>query len=133
VLPQPRRWLWVSAALVALLAPPARGAVVDGGAAGDAAVTDAVGPGSGLETPTPPPPELVRPPELSAAQSTTVAQPLIDTPTPAQAEPPRPITKRLWFWMAISGVIVAASVTFMAVRNPNVTRPECPPEYVCPR
>jgi hypothetical protein len=48
-------------------------------------------------------------------------------------EPPRPITRRLWFWIAVSCVIVGATAVIMAVQNPSTTRPDCPSGYVCPR
>jgi len=57
---------------------------------------------------------------------------MLATPAPVEAEPPRPITRRLWFWMAITGVVAGAILIGVAVRNPTRTRPECPPDYVCP-
>ena len=114
---------------------PARGDV-DGGAPSDA----------GTAAPTPidaavfetlaPPPEPSPPPDLtlnetSATLSTTMAPapPLIAS----EPEPPRPITRRLWFWLAISGAVVAASLVVIAAQNPSIERPTCPPDYVCPK
>ena len=139
-----RRWIWAAAALVVLLAAPARGQVAaanDGGAPADAAVTEA-GRTDGAPAPAPAPAlaapaastgpsELATPPELSSAQMSTTTS-LIGTPTPEQVEPPRPITRRLWFWMAITGAIVVGTVVGMALYNPNTTRPDCPSGYVCP-
>jgi hypothetical protein len=158
VLVHRRRWIgWAAAALVVWLAAPAQGQVVapanDGGAPADAAVTeagraDAVPSSAPAPSPapapselaTPPAPapspapassELATPPELTSAQMSTTTS-LIGVPTPAQVEEPRPITRRLWFWMAITGVIVVGSLVGMALYNPNTTRPECPSGYVCP-
>ena len=125
------------------LAAPARGQVApasDGGAPADAAVTEAgradaavpatrararargvaraVGAGDAARA-------------LTSAQMTTTTS-LIGVPTPEQVEPPRPITRRLWFWMAITGVIVVGALVGIALYNPNTTRPECPSGYVCP-
>ena len=123
------------------LVAPARGQVApanDGGAPADAAIVEA-GRGDAAAAPaptpelteSPPPSELATPPELTSAQMTTTTS-LIGVPTPAQVEEPRPITRRLWFWMAITGVIVAGALVGMALYNPNTTRPECPSGYVCP-
>lgn len=147
-----RRWLWttVFAALIVLLAQPARADARDGGAAADASV--GVGPGASggagtgaildagvvdaaaAETWAPPPAPAApaTTPEMSSASLSTTT-PLVGPPTPEQAEPPRPITRRLWFWMAVTGVIIAGVVGGMVLANPNVTRPECPQGYVCPR
>jgi hypothetical protein len=118
-----------------LLAQPARGDLPDAGAPGDAAMSDAAGAkrrprrrAGAADTDGAGPP-----PELAPVPSTTVAQPLIDNPTPAQAEPPRPITRRLWFWMAMTGLVIGVVVAGIAINNPNTTRPECPSGYVCPR
>jgi hypothetical protein len=146
VTPHSRRWTcppWAAAAatLIVLLAVPAR-ADVDGGVPSDAATA------APMPTPTPtpidaavfetlaPPPEPSPPPDLtlnetSATLSTTMAPapPLIAS----EPEPPRPITRRLWFWLAISGAVVAASLVVIAAQNPSIERPECPPDYVCPK
>ena len=136
----PSRWIWTPAALLVLLALPARAQMTDGGAPADAAPAaidaDLVGAGAGADAgvaPAPPPAttELSTPPELSSAQMSTTT-PLVGDPTPAEAEPPRPITRRLWFWMAVTGVIVVGVLGVMAISNPNTTRPECPSGYVCP-
>ncbi len=146
-----RRWIgWAAAALVVWLAAPARGQVApatDGGAPADAAVTEAGradAAATAAPVPTPalspaPSPEpssersaLATPPELSTSAQMTTTTSLIGVPTPAQVEEPRPITRRLWFWMAITGVIVVGSLVGIALYNPNTTRPECPSGYVCP-
>jgi hypothetical protein len=57
---------------------------------------------------------------------------MLATPTQTEVEPPRPITRRLWFWMAITGAVVAGVLIGLAVRDPSHTRPDCPPDYVCP-
>jgi len=131
------------AALALLSAPAVRADVVDGGAPPDAApVGAAAGAGAdadagaaGSDGGAAMPPALATPPELAApttSASVTTTPPLIDAPTPAQAEPPRPITRRLWFWMAVTGVIVGASIVVIAVKNPSVSRPDCPAGYTCP-
>jgi hypothetical protein len=122
-------------ALAVVFAQAARADVGDGGAPADAAVTTDAGGGIDAGAPAPALPELSTPPELappSTSATVSTPTPLIDTPTPAQAEPPRPITRRLWFWMAITGVIVAAVGVGIAVHNPKVNRPECPQGYECP-
>ena len=122
-----------AAALMISVAAPAR-ADVDGGAPADAGVGVGVVDAAVLET-LAPPPELAAPPDLSLPvptapmATTTVA----GAPPPSEVEPPRPITRRLWFWLVISGVIVAASVAVIAAQNPSTTRPDCPSGYVCPR
>jgi len=136
-----RRWIgWAAAALVVWLAAPARGDVApasDGGAPADAAVTEA-GRADAATAPTPAPAPssersaLATPPELSTSAQMTTTTSLIGVPTPAQVEEPRPITRRLWFWMAITGVIVVGSLVGVALYNPTTTRPECPSGYVCP-
>jgi hypothetical protein len=122
-----------AAALIVLLAAPAR-ADVDGGVPADAAVDGGVIDGAVLET-LAPPPELAAPPDLSLpAPTAAMATPTVaGAPPPSEVEPPRPITRRLWFWLAVSGIIVAASVAVIAVQNPTTTRPDCPSGYVCPR
>ena len=125
--------------LVVLLAqPPARGDV-DGGApagADAAAVMETGGPDAAAAPAAPAippaPPELVTPPELTSA-SLTKSEPQLVTPPPADVEPPRPITRRLWFWIAISAAIVVTTGVVMTVQNPSTTRPGCPDGYVCPR
>ena len=132
--PHLRRWcfpLWAAAALIFLLVGPAR-ADVDGGAPSDAGV--AAIDGAIFETLAPPPPSP--PPDLtlsttSATLSTTMTE--AAPPPPAEVEPPRPITRRLWFWLAISGAVVLGSLIVIAAQNPSIDRPECPPDYVCPK
>ena len=116
--------------LILLLAQPARGDVDGGAPGGDAAAVTESG---GLDTSAAPPPELVTPPELSSASLTKTEPVLVGKPAPAEVEPPRPITKKLWFWIAVSCAIVAATGVIMAVQNPSTTRPDCPSGYVCPR
>ncbi|HEY7371535.1 MAG TPA: hypothetical protein VIF57_05100 [Polyangia bacterium] len=128
------------AALAVLYAQAARGDVADAGvpAADASAVTADAGAADAAPAdaaPAPPPRgELATPPEL--ATTTTAAAltttPLVDTPTPAEAEPPRPITRRLWFWMAITGLVITGVAIGLAVQNPTVKRPDCPGGYVCP-
>jgi len=120
------------AALAFLYAQTARADVADGGVPADAAaVSDAA---AGGDAGGPAPGELVTPPELTAPTTTATlaATPFVDTPAPTETEPPRPITRRLWFWMAVAGVIVGAVAIGIAVRNPTVSRPDCPTGYVCP-
>lgn len=137
--PNLRRWLWAFAplAVVLLLAQPARGDA-DGGAPGgaDAGAVTGTGALDASAVPAAPaipaaPPELVTPPELTSA-SLTKAEPQL-VAVPAEVEPPRPITRRLWFWIAVSCAIVVATGVVMAVQNPSTTRPDCPGGYVCPR
>lgn len=107
----------------------------DGGAApvdaGVAAAAIDAGAGVGTDGASPPS-ELARPPELPAASATSVATAMLAQPTRAETEPPRPITKRLWFWLAVTGVVAGAVLIGIAVSNPTHTRPDCPPDYVCP-
>jgi hypothetical protein len=119
--------------LIVLLAAPAR-ADVDGGVPADASTAPVVIDGAVLET-LAPPPELAAPPDLSLpAPTAAMATPTVaGAPPPSEVEPPRPITRRLWFWLAVSGIIVAASVGIIAIKNPTTTRPDCPSGYVCPR
>jgi hypothetical protein len=126
--------------LVVLLAQPARGDV-DGGAPGgaDAApvtVTETGGPDAAAAPAAPAippaPSELATPPELTSA-SLTKSEPQLVAPPPGDVEPPRPITRRLWFWIAVSAAIVVTTGVVMTVQNPSTTRPGCPDGYVCPR
>ena len=138
-----RRWIgWAAAGLVVWLAATARADVApagDGGAPADAAVTEA-GRADAAVAPTPAPAPapsagrsaLATPPELSTAAQMTTTTALIGVPTPEQVEEPRPITRRLWFWMAITGVIAVGALVGIALYNPNTTRPDCPSGYVCP-
>ncbi len=129
--PHLRRWIWTAAVAAALLVVTALAttvrADVDGGAPGaiDAAVLETLAP----------PPELAAPPNLSLpAPTASMATPTeAGAPPPSEVEPPRPITRRLWFWLAVSGVIIAASLAVIAVQNPSIERPDCPSGYVCPR
>ena len=125
------------AGLAFLYAQTARADGADGGAPGDAAVSDATVPATATgsaDAAGPAPGELAMPPELATPTTTATVgtTPLVDTTAPEQAEPPRPITRRLWFWMAVAGVIVGAVAIGIAVRNPTVSRPDCPTGYVCP-
>jgi hypothetical protein len=133
-----RRLVWVFAALAVLFAQTgARGDTGDGGAPPPDAATagaDEAAAGGDAGAPTPASGALATPPEFApaATSATLTTTPLIDAPTPAQAEAPRPITRRLWFWMAITGVVVGAVLIGIAVKNPSVTRPACPSDYTCP-
>jgi hypothetical protein len=129
------------AALAMLCAQVARGDVGDGGVSvADAGVSAAVDAGAADAAPVdaaaapPPSGELAMPPELAppTTSATLTTTPLVDTPTPEQAEPPRPITRRLWFWMAITGLVITGVAIGIAVHNPTVNRPGCPDGYVCP-
>ena len=122
-----------AAALIVWLAAPAR-ADVDGGVPGDAGIGAGAVDAAVLET-LAPPPELAAPPDLSLPVPTapTATTTVAGAPPPSEVEPPRPITRRLWFWLAVSGIIVAAAVGIIAVQNPTTTRPDCPSGYVCPR
>lgn len=127
---------WAAAGLIVLLTTPAR-ADVDGGVAGGSAVDGGMVAidAAVFETLAPPPPPSP-PPDLtlsttSASMSTTMAP--AAPPPPSEVEPPRPITRRLWFWLAVSGAIVAASLVVIATQNPTIERPDCPSGYVCAR
>jgi hypothetical protein len=131
-----RRLIWTFAplVLVLLVAQPARGDA-DGGVPGtEAAPATESGGFDASAAPSVPsaPPDLATPPELSSA-SIANSEPALVGPAPADVEPPRPITRRLWFWIAVSCAIVAATGLIMAVQNPSTTRPDCPSGYVCPR
>ena len=138
--PHKRRWVWTAAAglfvvmaMATAMAPRAR-ADVDGGVPRDAAAAPGAIDAAVLETLAPPPavatpPDLSLPTPTASMATTTVA----GAPPPSEVEPPRPITRRLWFWLAVSGIIVAAAIGIIAVQNPTVTRPDCPSGYVCPR
>jgi len=130
-----------TAALALVFAPAARAQVGDGGVPrGDAAVTAPapapapapVDAGAGVDMPLAPLEMMANPPEPAPVSTTAAATAMLATPAPAETEPPRPITRRLWFWMAITGVLVGAVLIGVAVKNPNHTQPECPPDYVCP-
>jgi hypothetical protein len=119
--------------LALLLAQPARGDADGGAPAADAAAATEMGGLDAAEAPPPAPPELVTPPELSSASIAKTEPALVGNAAAAEVEPPRPITRRLWFWIAVSCVIVGATAVIMAVQNPSTTRPDCPSGYVCPR
>jgi hypothetical protein len=145
-----RGWLAAFAALSVLFAGTARGDVADGGAPADGgaaasapptAPVDAVDAAAGVgadagPAPAPPlPSDLATPPDLAPPTTTaTIATTtLVDAPASGEAaEPPRPITRRLWFWLAISGAVIAAVAIGIAVQSPTVNRPGCPTGYVCP-
>ena len=125
-----QRFATAAVLLTLLAALPARGQVADGGvpaapADGGTTATDAARADGGA------PVEIVNVPESPAARANKVATMMLATPAPVE-EPPPPLTRRLWFWMAITGVIAAGVLIGLAVRDPNRTRPECPPDYVCP-
>ena len=132
--PKPRPRLWAAAALLALLAAGAAQAQVapDGGApapldaglaAADGGAPDAT---ATLLVDAGPPAES---PSVTASR---VATAMLATPPQTEVVPPRPSTRRLWFWMALTGAIAAGVLIGIAVHNPDHTRPDCPPDYVCP-
>ena len=136
--PHERRWIGTAAValfiVMAMTSAARADAQVDAGVPRDAAAVPAAIDGAVLETLAPPPvvetpPDLSLPVPTAPTATTTVA----GAPPPSEVEPPRPITRRLWFWLAVSGIIVAAAVGIIAVQNPTVTRPDCPSGYVCPR
>ena len=134
---RPRRRLWTAAALVALVGvvgivgSPARAQVADGGAPVDGGAAAVAVDAAAAETAAPPP-AVTKAPEPASVSASRVATMMLATPAPVEAEPPRPITRRLWFWLAITGVIVGGVLIGVAVHSPNHTKPECPSGYVCP-
>lgn len=131
---RPRRRLWTAAALVALVGVvglPVRAQVADGGAPVDAGAAAAVVDAAAAEV-APAPPPVAKAPEPASVSASRVATMMLATPAPVEAEPSRPMTRRLWFWLAVTGVIVGGVLIGIAVRNPNHTKPECPSGYVCP-
>ena len=75
---------------------------------------------------------VTKAPETPAVTANRVSTMMLATPAPVE-EPPRPITHRLWFWLAVAGAVVAGVLVAVAIENPNHTHPDCPPDYVCPR
>ena len=75
---------------------------------------------------------VTKAPETPAVTANRVSTMMLATPAPVE-EPPRPITHRLWFWLAVAGAVVAGVLVGVAIENPNHTHPDCPPDYVCPR
>jgi len=133
VRPQNRRFT-AAAVLTTLLAVSAAHAqVADGGASSDAgaapAAVDAAVPATEGGAPTPAAKAPEAPPPPTPSQIATM---MLATAPPIDAEPARPITRRLWFWLAVTGAVVAGVLVGVAVQNPNHTRPDCPPDYVCP-
>ena len=59
---------------------------------------------------------------------------MLATPAPVE-EQPKPLFRRVWFWVAVAAVVVAGGVAIgiAAAHDPSHTRPDCPPDYVCPR
>ena len=137
VTPHSRRWTWAGRRRADRLAGGAgargrrrRRAERRGDGRGaptpiDAAVFETLAP-----PPAPSPPPDLTLNETSATLSTTMAP---APPLASEPEPPRPITRRLWFWLAISGAVVAASLVVIAAQNPSIERPDCPSGYVCPK
>ena len=83
-------------------------------------------------TPAAPAP-VTKAPEPPAITREPIATMMLATPAPVEAEPARPITRRLWFWLAVAGAVVAGVLIGVAVQNPTTRSPDCPPDYVCPR
>ena len=130
---QQKRRFWTAAVLATLLAAlPARAQVAEGGAPGDAVVAPAVdGAVAGADAGAPA--DVTKAPEAPAVTANQIATMMLATPAPVEAEPARPITRRLWFWVAVTGAVVAGVLIGVAVYNPTHTWPDCPPDYVCPR
>ena len=131
---QKKRRFWTAAVLATLLAAlPARAQVADAGAPGDAVVTpaavDAAAPAADTGVPQP----VTKAPAPPAITANQIATMMLATPAPVEEAPARPITHRLWFWLAVTGAVVAGVLIGVAVQNPNHTHPDCPPDYVCPR
>jgi hypothetical protein len=129
VRPQSRRFATAAVLTTLLAVSAAHAQVADGGAPSDAAAAtatvDAALPATDGGAPTP----AAKAPPPTADQIATM---MLATAPPIDAEPTRPITRRLWFWLAVTGAVVAGVLVGVAVRNPNHTRPDCPPDYVCP-
>jgi hypothetical protein len=129
---QQKRRFWTAAVLATLLAAlPARAQVADGGAPGDAVVAPAVDAAVAADAGAPA--QVTKAPEAPAVTANRIATMMLATPAPVEAEAPRPITRRLWFWVAVTGAVVAGVLIGIAVYNPTHTWPDCPPDYVCPR
>lgn len=131
---QKKRRFWTAAVLATLLAAlPARAQVADAGAPGDATAApgaaDAAAPAADAGALAP----VTKAPEPPAITANQIATMMLATPAPVEAEPSRPITRRLWFWLAVAGAVAAGVLIGVAVQNPNHTHPDCPPDYVCPR
>jgi len=118
-------------ALVGVVRLPARAQVADGGAPVDANAAAALVDAAPVDAAAPPAPEVTKAPD-PAASANRVATMMLATPAPVDAEPPRPITRRLWFWLAVTAVIAGGVLLGVAVRSPGHTKPECPSDYVCP-
>jgi hypothetical protein len=121
-----------AAVLTTLLAMSAAHAqVADGGASSDAGAAPTALDAAALvaEVGAPAPVTKAPAPPPTVDQIATM---MLATAPPIEAEPPRPITRRLWFWLAVTGAVVAGVLVGVAVHNPNHTRPDCPPDYVCP-
>ena len=61
---------------------------------------------------------LTKAPEAPAVTANRVATMMLATPAPVE-EPPRPITRRLWFWVAVTGAVVAGVLIGIAVQQPE--------------
>ncbi|HWJ55303.1 MAG TPA: hypothetical protein VNR90_03780 [Vicinamibacterales bacterium] len=137
----PRRASRTAAALLTLLAATAtaRADGPDGGAPADGGAA-AVGPSAPVvpldaRTAEPAAPGIAEPvntPEAPSERAARVATMMLATPAPVE-EAPRPITRRLWFWLAVAAVVAGGvAIGIAAAHDPTRTRPECPPDYVCP-
>jgi hypothetical protein len=118
-------------ALAGIVGSPARAQVADGGPV-DGGAAAAVADAAAAEVAPAPTPEVTKVPEPPSVAASRVATMMLATPAPIDTEPPRPITRRLWFWLAIAGVIAGGVLIGIAVHNPDHTKPECPSGYVCP-
>jgi hypothetical protein len=142
VAPHLRRASHTAAALLTLLAAtataradgPDGGAPADGAAAAVGLSAPVVPLDAGAAEPAAPgiaePAKTLEAPSERAARVATM---MLATAPPIE-EPPKPITHRLWFWLAVAAVVAGGvAIGIAATHDPSRTRPECPPNYVCPR
>lgn len=130
--PQSRRFATAAVLTTLLAVSAAHAQVADGGAPGDAGAAPTALDAAALVAEVGPPPPVTKAPEAPPPTADQIATMMLATAPPIDAEPTRPITRRLWFWLAVTGAVVAGVLVGVAVRNPNHTRPDCPPDYVCP-